>query len=257
MFDRKTAIMATGLLSYAIALLIILYYRPFEDDILVIISSVITLMAFVITFFLSYLTQELYGRKSAEGKFWFFVNVMLVILFFGFITSQFLSFKVFSVFVAVAFILIAYAILDKMKSSGVKPQMSDLLVAGSAILLILIFISLVMTVYSGEGPGDFRMMDYVLEFFVVILAFSVTFLTVVMGRLMGEHISLGWYFLAVGAAIFCLSYCFTAILTSMGWYHDGHFIDALNVMALNGVAFSAWYQRRKHLALIGRLEGII
>ena len=87
-------------------------------------------------------------------------------------------------------------------------------------------------------------------FFVVILAFIVTFLTVVMGRLMGDHISHGWYFLAVGAAIFCLSYTFTAILYSMGWYHEGHFIDAFNVMALNGVAFSAWYQRRKHLDLI-------
>ncbi len=253
MFDRKTTMVAIVLFTYAIALLLVLYYKPFEDNLLVIISSIFTLMAFVITFVLSFLAQQLYGRKSAEGKFWFSVNIMLVILLFGFFASQFYSFKVFSVFVAVAFILIAYAILDKMKSSGVKPQMSDLLVAGSAILLILIFISLVMTILSGEGPEDFRMMDYALEFFVVILAFSVTFLTVVMGRLMGEHISLGWYFLAVGAAIFCLSYSFTAILYSFGWYHDGHFIDALNVMALNGVAFSAWYQRRKHLALIGRL----
>jgi len=125
------------------------------------------------------------------------VNVMLIILFFGFFTGQFLTFKAFSIFVAAAFILITFAILDKMRVAGIKPKTQDLLVAGSAVLLILIFVSLVMTVYSGESPSDFEMTDYTLEFFVVILAFIVTFLTVVMGRLMGDHISHGWYFLAV------------------------------------------------------------
>ncbi|MCK4756955.1 MAG: hypothetical protein KAS67_00725, partial [Thermoplasmata archaeon] len=180
--------------------------------------------------------------------------IMLTTLLAGVIVSSLvpidISFKMFSLFTAIAFVIIIFGILEKMKSAGVKPGKSDLAVAGIVTIFILTLISIIMRSFRGQTPEDFNMMDYALEWFVIILAFLLTFLTVVMGCIMGAHISEGWYLLAAGAGIFAVSYILQTVLIAFGNYHGGHFIGVLDVAALFSVAFSAWYQRKKHLELI-------
>lgn len=250
MFDRRLIGIGVSFVVLSVILLAILILKPYDNETMATISLIATTIAFIVSFIYSMLALKLYGRKSSEGKFWFFVVIMLLILFTGSIVDVLHESLKFSYFAAVAFFIITYAILEKINNAGVKAKKLDYAIAIVILLGIIIFISLVMILSDGQAPVHFEAKNYLVEFTVVILSLISTFFTVILGRTMGGHISKGWYFLAMGAGLFAISFTFISIAEVFGLYYDGHFLDAFNIIALNAVTFSAYYQRKKHLELI-------
>ncbi len=249
MIREKDMVFGFVLLIFTAELAVFLLLKPFTPETRDAILSALTVAALALCLVLSYRTYRLYG-SSEEASFWQKIILMLVILTLGAFSAFFVSFRLYTIFVALAFFVVAWAVWGKLKAAGVKPRASDHAIAGGTVLLIILIIGLNMRYFRGQAPEDFDMGKYAIEWIVIIMSLALTYLMVIMGRFMGGYISKGWYFMAVGAAIFCLSYTFQTVLVSLGYSLIAHPIEFLDVAALNAVSFSAYYQRKNHLALI-------
>lgn len=254
MFDRKTTGVGIIFFTGPTILLLILYLQPFDIDTMGMISLFVSIVAFIVSFSFTILLLKLYGTKSSEGRFWVYILIMLALTLVGSIVPLIYEPLKFSYFAAAAFLVVAYGIIEKLKLAGMKPKIADLAIATTIIMGIMAFISVVMIQRSGTAPIEFNAADYAIEFTVVICALVATFASVLLARLMGGHISKGWYFIAFAGGLFAMSFTFISIYKVLGLYHDGHFLDAFNIMALNAVTFSAYFQRKMHLELISGLD---
>ena len=131
------------------------------------------------------------------------------------------------------------------------PGNKELGTAVVALVTALAFVSVVMRFAKDYAVvTDVEFGDYRLQFATIIFAFITTFLAVILAQLMGGHISKGWYFFSAGAVVFAINYTIIVALRSMGLGNEILFMEAFSILSLNLVAFSAYYQRKRHLALI-------
>lgn len=254
MFDKKEITTAFSFIAFALVVLAVLLIRPLKGPDLETFSTVTMLIAFVLALIMSWQALKLYGRKSSEGKIWLSITFMLMIMLVGFfIAIAIESLTIFSFFVAVAFISLIIGIVDKVKTSGMKPHKSDIIFAGAIVLVLILFIGLVIISMDINADETYTPANSLMEFIAVGIAFFQVFSAVIMARLLGGHISKGWYFLAAGAGLFAIYYTFLSIMMILGDTTPGHPLGAVSILSLNAVTYSAWYQRKKHLELIDML----
>ena len=255
MFDEKDLLVGWGFMSFSIMMLIgLAFLRPFDDEVIGLFSGLINLIGLILAFIFVGLSIKLYGRGSSEGKIWFRIFIALIFILIGAVAGIFgNSFPMLAVFIGIGFVIFILSNIDKMRSAGVKPNTVDIVYASFVVVLIMIIISAFMMMWDGAPEGYEPGKNFYLYITVICLSFALAFTCTLMARLMGGHISEGWYFLAMGAVIFSVSFNFQAVLQEYDAYTPGHFLEAFNLMAINAITFSAYYQRRKHLALI---EGI-
>jgi hypothetical protein len=264
--DDEIAVVGGAYLVFGVGIFLALLLRPFNDTlsddqmVWANLSWFGTIAAFVIAFVLCLRIVRLYGHKSSEGYFWISVMVMLLIILSGIVVSGFvgdprLSFEVYTAFNAAAFLLFMAATAMKLRSSGARPNARALVVSLAVLGIgLLVTGAFMMTLESYESAeftyGDFNYADFPLHMAVTAISFALIFLSAMMAALMGGHISRGWYFMSLAAILNALAYSFSAALSAIGAYEGGHFVDGISIMALNAVAFSAYYQHRKHLELM-------
>ncbi len=251
-FDTTELITGYCLLAYAVMVLTIFLLEPFDFESMTVFAAVTTLIALAFTLYFCFKALALYGRNSNEGKVWFKIILTMLLLAIGLALSEIISYEYrpFAICAIFAFILVAWAILERLRNAGLKPRLKDVAIASTLVILISIFISLVMSHLSERGLRDVDINRFWLELTVVFIAFVVTFLSSIMGSLMGGHLSKGWYFFALGSAIFSITYTFIVVLRALDLYADFLFIETFQVMALNSVTFSAYLQRKRHLEMI-------
>jgi len=212
----------------------------------------LTLVAAVATIWFCVRTIKLYGVNTTEGRLWFKLIAMIITITIGLGLSAILpqKFNPFAIGATAGFVLIIWGILERIQSAGIKPTKRDYLFGIIVLGAMDVLIALILFKFKDEGLESLRASDHFLEIIVILLAYIATFLCILMARQMGGHISQGWFYLAFGAAMFSITYTMVTVLRAMGFYETHLWIEAFQILALNAVTFSAFYQRRRHLAMI-------
>ncbi len=255
-FDRDIVTVGVVFLTLSLLHLAILLLKPYDENTLENINWLATIIAFIVAYVLCFNLVKLYGHKSTEGRFWVVVLIMLSVIFVGFFVSELLvrsdiSHDVYSIFVAAAYLIFIFGILDKFKSAGVKPKLSDIGLGVLVVFVVAIIISLfINNVISGTSQVETHRSEHLLTHSVAIIAFILIFLSVLMARVMGGYVSYGWYFMALATSLNSFGYTITSVLHAIGRYSPGHYIWSISLMALTALAFSAYYQYKKHMAII-------
>ncbi len=251
-FDKEEKTFGGILMVFNLLLLAFLLLKPVSFNIMVIVAGISTLGILLLALYLCYKALQLYGNKSAEGKIWMKLVIMLSMIGLGFAISESRAEPAwFAGFTLVGFLVISWGIIEKIRHTGMHPGIKELGTSAVAIFAILTFISVIMrftkdyTVVDNVDLGD-----YTLQFITIAVAFITTFLAILLAQLMGGHISKGWYFFSAGATVFSINYSLLTALRAMGHDEKVYFLESFSILALNLVAFSAYYQRKRHLALI-------
>jgi hypothetical protein len=250
-------------MAFGLGLFLAMLMKPLidEPEFWAGISWLGTIIAFVLALYLSATAVVFYGTGSSEGRFWLAVTFMMLVILAGILVSSFigdatLSFQVYTAFNAVAFLVFMMATILKLKAAGVRPDAKSAIfsafVVGMGLVLTVLFMTTLKDYESAAYTyGEFDYMQYPLNVFVSIVSFALIFLSAMMAYLMGGHISKGWYIISLAAILNALAYSFSSALSAIGAYEAGHYVDGISIMALNAVAYSAYYQYRKHKELMG------
>ena len=251
-FDKKEKTFGGALAGFNLLILLVLLLKPLPHNTLTIATNVVTLVILLIALRLCIKALQLYGTRSAEGKIWLKVILMLCFIAAGLFISNITGNKEwFAGLALIGFAIISWGIVEKMHHAGMHPGKKDLGTAAVALITALAFISVVMRFAKDYAVvTDIDLGDYKLQFATIVLAFITTFLAVILAELMGGHISKGWYFFSAGAVVFAINYSIIVALRSMGLGDEALFMEAFSILSLNLVAFSAYYQRKRHLQLI-------
>ncbi|MCK4718280.1 MAG: hypothetical protein KAT70_06385 [Thermoplasmata archaeon] len=255
--DKKTKQIGLLFIIYSLTSLIVLATAPLEKRILSIMALVLVIIALLMALIFPYKALKLYGRKSAEGKIWHKITIMFIIMTIGITVSRAMGLRsdhmdqhVYAGFVIVSFLLVTWAIFQKTHNAGLYPSIKDIVISILVVFIVFTFIAIQMMRLSDMGLSNFSMSDMIPELMAVAISFLLLFQSVIMSRLAGGHISRGWSFLALGCALFSIYYSLSQTVQIMGLRDEYIFLDALGIMSLNAVAFSAYYQRHMHLKLI-------
>jgi hypothetical protein len=254
-FDGKELITGYLLMSYAIVVFTIFILEPFSMEGMENFAIIALLIALIFTLYFTIKALQLYGRKSNEGKFWYKIIWMMIFFAVGISLEGTAAseYHVFSIFAFLAFATVSWGMVERLRNAGLKVRGKDVGLAIFVILIISMIISLIMRRLSDLGLDNLSYSQFWLEMIVVFIAFIVTFLSVIMGSLMGGHLSKGWYLLAFGSIMFSITFTLTTVFSAMGLYGEYIFIETFDVMALNSVTFSAYIQRKRHLELINAI----
>lgn len=251
-FDGREIAFGALLTLYTLVVLVLLLWSPFGFQAMVDLAGVVTLGALVVTLYLCNQALRLYGRRSAEGRLWFKIIALMVITAIGLVINEFITDEVhaFSISAIIGFAIVAWGIIERLASAGLRPTVSDIIIAGVIVGFVLLLLFVVMFQLAESGLRGVGMGGMWVEMVVVVLALGTTFLAVLISRLMGGYLSKGWHFVALGAATFSVTYTLVVVFKAMGLYDEFLFIEAFQVMALSSVSFSAYYQRKRHLEMI-------
>ena len=251
-FDTKEFVVGYILISYAVLVFTIFILKPLSAEGMRQFTISMMLIPLIVCLFTCYRTLQLYGPRSNEGKFWLKIIIMMVLFTFGLVFDGVFGGKYhsFAIFALMAFLIVCWGMLERVRNAGLKIRAKNIGFSLFVIAIICVFIALFMRHLSDLGLSNLEFKQYWLEIIVVLVAFACTFLSIIMGSLMGGHLSKGWYFLALGAIIFSITFTLTTVLSGMGIYEDFIFLETFEAVALNSVTFSAYYQRKRHLEMI-------
>ena len=248
--DETEAAVGCGMIIFGVVLFLLLLGSPYSYNGMALLVLLAALASFIISIGSAYHTMRLYGRRSAEGRIWFYVIIMLILILLGVMLSAD-SDTIYSFFVGLGLFTLLWAMVSKIRSSGMAPRASDHAIAVIGVVLVLVFLSLVMMFFTDSSESQYDIWeDFKLQWAVIFLSLVVTHVSILLARLMGGYISKGWYFMAGSGAVFSVSFTYHVYLLYVGEYSNAHPSMVLNLMALMGIAYSAWFQRRKHLELI-------
>ncbi len=250
--DSKDETMAGSMTLFSLLVLAFYLLKPFDKNIMLISSSIIIVAVLIVTLYYCIKATRLYGIKSHEGKFWNKIVWMMLVMALGIAASELLDYGTdfFALSALVGFAIAFWAGIERLIRGGLKPSIRDLLNV-AVIELLAISLITILTVYVFNLPEiSFDYGDYVLESLVILIGLAATYMMLLLGQLMGGHLSRAWYLLGAGATIFTVKYNLMLILTATDMNYQFMFLDAFDAIALLLVAFTAYYQRKKHLEMI-------
>ena len=249
--EKKEIIFGLSMFMYFLISLTILVLKPFSADSMKTLATLLTLPAGVTAALFCVRAIRLYGPGTNEGKLWFKLVTMMVVITIGLALSEIMSKKYdpFAFGAIAGFSLICWGIIERIYTAGIKPSKRDYFF-GILVLALLDAVIILLSFKFRDDVANIVLAEHFLEILLISIAFFATFLCVLMARQMGGHISQGWYYLTFGACVFAITYTMVVMLRALGHYDNYIWIEAFQIMALSSVTFSAFYQRRRHLKII-------